>query len=75
MFYKSPSLYSYLLDKLKINLPTVNTLRRWIRVINLKTGFKTEFLKRLDLMEPFEKECGLLMDEMSLKKSLDYKIY
>lgn len=76
LYYKSPSLYSYISQKLKFNLPSVSTIRRWIRIIDLRPGFDTIFLKKLrqkiELLEMEEKECTILMDEMSIKKHLDY---
>lgn len=76
MFYKSAALYNFLLRKIHLNLPSISTLRTWIRVIDLKTGFNTTFLKKLrtrvDIMSNLEKQCVLLMDEISLKKSVEY---
>lgn len=76
MYYKSPTLYRYLLKNLKFSLPSISIIRKWIQVIHLKTGFETNYLNKLKqkilLMDKLETECVLLFDEISIKKSLDY---
>lgn len=76
LYYKSPSLYLFMKENLKFNLPSKSTITYWLRVYQLPTGTNTVFFKNLkskvNTMTAQEKECVLLMDEMSLKKGLEY---
>lgn len=75
LFHKSTSSYRYLRNNLKLTLPAISTIRGWIGVTNLDTGFCHKiFLQNLKLkvevMSEREKQCVLLMDEMSVKKRI-----
>lgn len=73
LHYKSPSLYKFLLYRLKFILPSIRTIQSWLRVNNLPTGLNTDLLKKLRAkvatMNTQEKLCAILIDEINLKKN------
>ena len=67
--------YECLLEK-KYPLPSTRTLRRRLSNIHFKSGILDDVLKLLEIkvssMKGKEKHCTLLMDEMSLRSSVEY---
>lgn len=78
IYYKSPSAYRHLLQQ-GFTLPAVSTIKKWMSVLNLKTGVNTKLVGLLEektkTMEDMEKECVVLFDEIKLEKGLDYNPY
>lgn len=75
LYYKSPSAYKYL-RKNGIVLPGECTVRRWLNSINYATGFSEKYLEQIKLkisdMSYDGKKCVILLDEVSIMKSLEY---
>ncbi|KAF2905576.1 hypothetical protein ILUMI_00604 [Ignelater luminosus] len=76
IYYKSPATYRLLLNKLKFALPSISTIRLWLRVVHLSTGINQSIISRLrekvKCMSSAEKQAVLLFDEISIKKHLQY---
>jgi transposase-like protein len=72
--YKSRSCYKFLSRRLM--LPRLSTVRRWISHVRFHEGFDDNLFqllkKRVTSMAEKDKVCSLLMDEMSLKKFVEY---
>lgn len=75
IYYKSPSTYEYM-RKNKIILPGASTVRRWLNSINFSTGFSSKYMEQIQLKVSFmsyqEKQCVVLLDEISIMKSIEY---
>lgn len=75
MYYKSPSTYKYL-RRNGIVLPGECTVRRWLNSIHYTTGFSEKYLEQIKLkisdMTYDEKKCVILLDEVSIMKSVEY---
>lgn len=76
-YYKSPSFYQFMRNKLKFVLPGISTIRKWLSVINLQAGFNNktylQMLKQKLTNNPEqEQNCILLIDEMGIKKRISY---
>ncbi|CAI6354617.1 unnamed protein product [Macrosiphum euphorbiae] len=75
LYYKSPSTYKYM-RRTGIVLPAMSTVTRWLRSINYSTGFSAKYLEQMRLkvlnMDYNEKKCVLLLDEVSIMKTLEY---
>jgi len=75
IYYKSPSTYEYM-RKNKIILPGASTVRRWLNSINFSTGFSSKYMVQIQLKVSFmsyqEKQCVVLLDEISIMKSIEY---
>lgn len=75
LYYKSPSTYKYM-RRTGIVLPALSTVTRWLRSINYSTGFSAKYLEQIRLkvlnMDYNEKKCVLLLDEVSIMKTLEY---
>ncbi|RXG53082.1 Transposable element P transposase [Armadillidium vulgare] len=74
LYYTSPLLYNVLREIFK--LPSVSSLRLWTRKLNIQVGvcprlFSVLSAKMLKVHE-VDKICVLYIDEMSIKKSLEY---
>lgn len=77
IFYISQSTYSFLRNKLNLNLPHISTLNRWAPIKFLQPGIKNvafDSIKSmcLELKEKNENHLVLLMDEMAIRKELRY---
>lgn len=70
--------YNYVRDTLNLSLPHLSTLRKWYGGINGSPRFtKDAFLSLEKKAESAKKEglevlCALMMDEMSIKKSVEW---
>lgn len=75
LHYKSPAAYKFMMYNLKFNLPSIRTIQTWLKVSNLRTGLKTNLIKKLHIkassMTEREKMCVVLFDEIALKKKLE----
>jgi DNA transposase THAP9 len=75
LYYKSPSTYKYM-RRNKITLPGESTVRHWLHSINYSTGFPKQYLEQIKLktseMNENEKKCAILLDEVSIMKTLEY---
>ncbi|CAG9822051.1 unnamed protein product [Phaedon cochleariae] len=75
-FYKSPSTYKFLRQKLKINLPALSTIRKWIGGASFRPGFdKLHFIqitRKVQVMEEAEKYCTIVFDEMKIDRKFEY---
>lgn len=75
LYYKAPNVYRFLRDR-GFRLPSISQIRKWINVTNVTPGFGEEVFGRLSTkaksMSEDEKQCVLMFDEMSIKKSLEY---
>ena len=74
IYYHGPKAYRFL-SKI-FRLPSIQSLRRWIRNLNMKPGFSTEISqilsKKFSRMTQMGKYCVLTFDEMSIKTALRY---
>lgn len=75
LYYKSPSAYKYLRQN-GIILPGECTVRRWLNSIHYSTGFSEKYLEQIKLkisdLTYDEKKCVILLDEVSIMKSVEY---
>lgn len=75
IYYKGPSTYRYLRRK-GLVLPSVSTVRSWVRNFICQPGFNKKIFSRLalkaDTMLSSEKKCIILFDEMAIKRNLEY---
>lgn len=75
LYYKSPSTYKYMRSN-GIILPAESTVRRWLNSINFSTGFPKIYMEQIKLktssMNIQEKKCAILLDEVSIMKSIEY---
>jgi len=75
LYYKSPSTYKHM-HRNKIVLPDESTVRRWLNSISYSTGFSPKFMEQLklkaDCMSFKERKCVILLDEMAIKKYIEY---
>jgi len=76
IYYKSPSCYKFMCNNLKFVLPSVRTIQDWLRVTSLRTGVDVNLKQRLKLkaksMSTRERMCVVMVDEVSIKKQLEY---
>jgi len=74
VYYQSPRAYRYLSKILK--LPSKASINRWLKTVRVEPGINWYMIKLLEAkMKHFsdvDRQCVLLMDEMSLKKGLRY---
>jgi len=74
IYYHGPKAYRFL-SKI-FRLPSIQSLRRWIRNLNMKPGFSTEISqilsKKFSRMTQLSKYCVLTFDEMSIKTAIRY---
>lgn len=77
-FYKSPALYKHMRQNSGFVLPSPRTISYWLKIFQLNTGVQTKFfqnfLVKVQTMEPSEKECVLIFDEIKLKSFLEYNV-
>lgn len=75
LYYKSPSTYKYM-RKNGIVLPGESTVRRWLNSINYETGYSIKYMEQLKIKTSNfmydEKKCVILLDEVSIMKSIEY---
>ncbi|KAF0704147.1 Transposable element P transposase, partial [Aphis craccivora] len=75
LYYKSPSTYKYM-RKNKIILPGESTVRCWLNSISYSTGFSPRYMEQIKLkvscMSFQEKKVTILLDEISIKKAIEY---
>lgn len=75
LYYKSPSTYSYM-RRSKIFFPGESTIRKWIHSNVFEPGINENLFEHLELkcahMNPLQKACVILFDEMSIMKALEY---
>ncbi|KAL4126427.1 hypothetical protein QTP88_010649 [Uroleucon formosanum] len=75
LYYKSPSTYKHM-RRNKIVLPDESTVRRWLNSISYSTGFSPKYMEQLklkaDCMSFKERKCVILLDEMAIKKYIEY---
>lgn len=77
IFYVSQSTYTFLRDKLNLNIPHVSTLHRWAPIKFLQPGFINNAIEELKLniklMDGRDKgNVVLLFDEIAIKRELRY---
>lgn len=74
-YYKSPATYK-LMRKNGIILPGESTIRHWLNSITYLTGFPLKYMEQIKLktseMKGNEKKCAILLDEVSIMKSIEY---
>lgn len=75
LYYKSPSTYNYM-RKSGIILPGKSTVKRWLNSIHFSTGFPSMYMEQIKLKTSDftheEKKCVILLDEVSIMKSIEY---
>lgn len=75
LYYKSPSTYKYM-RKNGIVLPGESTVRHWLDSINYDTGCSMKYMEQIKLKTSNftydEKKCVILLDEVSIIKSIEY---
>lgn len=75
LYYKSPSTYKYM-RKNGIVLPGESTVRRWLNSINYETGYSIKYMEQIKIKTSNfmydEKKCVILLDEVSIMKSIEY---
>lgn len=75
MHYKSPSLFKQM-KKDGFALPNRRTMARWLEVVNLGPGLCPDLSNliktKVSCMTTMEKKCIILLDEMAIKKNLEY---
>lgn len=75
MNYKSPVFYKYL-HSLGFTLPCKKTIRAWYSDIPFNIGISDYILNAIknktESMDPMNKKCVLLIDEMSIKYEVEY---
>lgn len=75
LYYKSPSTYSYMRNN-GIILPGKSTIKRWLNSIHFSTGFPPNYIEQIKLKTSDftydEKKCVILLDEVSIMKSIEY---
>ncbi len=74
IYYKSPTCYRFLQTRFK--LPAKSTLNAWMSQTVFGEGFSTNLLKllkvRVECLNKEDRVAVLMMDEVSLKKHVDY---
>ncbi len=74
VYYKSPSCYRFLQSRFK--LPAKSTINAWMSQMTITEGFCPNLLRLLQVrtqhLPASERVCTLMIDEISLKKSIDY---
>jgi hypothetical protein len=57
-------------------LPGANTVRRWLNSVHFTTGFSSRYMEQIQLKVSFmsyqEKQCVVLLDEISIMKYIEY---
>lgn len=75
LFYKSPATYKWM-RKNNIILPSVKKLYTWLKALEHKPGFSPEYITQLKTMSKMmsskEKKCVVLVEEMPIKRYLEY---
>lgn len=75
MNYKSPIFYKYL-HSLGFILPCKKTIRAWYSDIPFNIGISDYILNvikhKTESLDPMNKQCVLLIDEMSIKYEVEY---
>jgi len=76
LFHSSPKTYR-LLNKV-FYLPSISTLKRILKNINIQTGFSSALLEafkaKVQTMSPTDKLCSLVFDEMIIKEAVSYNL-
>lgn len=76
IYYRSTSSFLFLRNTLKLNLPNPSSLSRWSDIKNLQPGNNVCIYNALEAavhkMQPVERECILLFDEVSIRRNLTY---
>lgn len=76
LWYRSPSAYKFLKEEKHIVLPSESSIRQWCNVLHLQPGLQKNLLEVLRRkgteMTEKEKNCVILIDEIQIKKSLNY---
>lgn len=76
LFYKSPSLYKFMRNNLQFVLPSIRTIQEWMLVVNIAPGIQSSIIEKLKakakVMSENEKLCALLVDEISIKKEINF---
>ena len=74
---RSPSAYDFLRQNGVMPLPAVRTLRRYLSLIDMNCGFDKQFFqvfeKHIRAKPPLQRHGLLLLDEISLRKSISVK--
>lgn len=75
LYYKSPSTYKFMRTN-GIILPAESTVRRWLNSISFSTGFPEKYMEQIKLkisnMNKQEKKCAILLDEISIMRTIEY---
>lgn len=75
IYYKSTSTYLFLRNRLKLNLPSVASLRKWTPVKHVVPGFNQSIIETLTeqarTLYIRGKQCSLIFDGMSIRKELN----
>lgn len=75
-FYKSPGAYKYWRNTLKIVMPGLTTIHKWIGDIECLPGFNqtilNEIKRKVNAMGESERYCTLIFDEITIKQFLEY---
>lgn len=76
LFYKSPSTYKFLRVNLKLVLPSISVIRKWIGNSKFNPGFSPKHFNdikiKVETMSEKEKCCTVVFDEMRIKSYLEY---
>ncbi|KAF5294878.1 hypothetical protein FQR65_LT10676 [Abscondita terminalis] len=76
LYYKSPESYKYTRSKLGFVLPSIRTIKSWLKISNLVAGVKTTLTTKLrakvKTMSDTEKLCVIMFGEVTLEKKLEH---
>lgn len=75
LHFYSPRAYDYVRETFESCLPHPRTISRWYSHIDGKPGFTSESLKYLKMIaekSSYTLICGLMIDEMSIRKHVDW---
>lgn len=78
LHFYSPRAYEYVRDKFNKSLPHPSTITKWYSPVNASPGFTEESLNAL-IMKSEESKlkgqevlCNLILDEMSIRKHIEW---
>lgn len=76
LFYKFPTTYKFLCVNLKLVLPSISVIRKWIGNLKFNPGFSPKHFNnikiKVETMSEEEKSCTVVFDEMKIKSYLEY---
>lgn len=78
IYYRSPSIYRYFKETLKIRLPNIKTVLSWSKIKFVKPDLNEEvdkiIINKIKTFSDRDKHAILIFDELAIKKSFVYNI-